>query len=272
VVSADPKNETGAAYVFAPSGTGWSQQAELTASDGAAGDHFSFSVAISGSTAVIGAPLKNSQTGAAYVFVLPSMHWSGYVAYLGTYHSVSASWTEPAGQCAAGHQESSFWVGLDGYNSDTVEQTGSEVDCIGGSPQYFAWYEMYPMKPVSFPDTVRPGDQLTGSVTYNGGSSYTLVLTDTTQHWSHTVPQILSGAANTSAEVIAEANSTASGRILPLTNFGTVNFANASVDGAPIGDTDPAELTMVNGAGLAKVAVSPLSGGQNFSVTWERST
>ena len=56
VVGAPGKNsKRGAAYVFMRSGTAWSQQAELTASDGAAGDAFGSSVAISGSTAVVGA-------------------------------------------------------------------------------------------------------------------------------------------------------------------------------------------------------------------------
>jgi hypothetical protein len=69
VVSAPVKNSnTGAAYVFARSGTSWSQQAKLTASDGASGDSFGYSVAISGSTAVIGAYGHNNATGAGYVF------------------------------------------------------------------------------------------------------------------------------------------------------------------------------------------------------------
>jgi hypothetical protein len=59
---------TGAAYVFVRSAGKWSQQAELTALGGAAGDRFGSSVAISGSTAVLGAPLRHSGTGAAYVF------------------------------------------------------------------------------------------------------------------------------------------------------------------------------------------------------------
>lgn len=46
----------GAAYVFVQSGTTWSQQAELTASDGAGADNFGNSVAVSGGTAVVGAP------------------------------------------------------------------------------------------------------------------------------------------------------------------------------------------------------------------------
>ena len=64
----------GAAYVFTCSGTPctWTQQQELTAADGASGDVFGTRVAVSGATAVIGAPGKtignNSLQGAAYVF------------------------------------------------------------------------------------------------------------------------------------------------------------------------------------------------------------
>jgi hypothetical protein len=65
----------GAAYVFMRTSGNWSQQAKLTAADGAAGDAFGSSVAISGSTAVIGASGKNSGTGAAYEFVRTSGAW-----------------------------------------------------------------------------------------------------------------------------------------------------------------------------------------------------
>jgi hypothetical protein len=76
VVGADAKNSgTGAAYVFTRSGTTWTQQAKLTASDGAAGDEFGYSVALSGSTAVVGA-INNAGTGAAYVFTGSGSTWS----------------------------------------------------------------------------------------------------------------------------------------------------------------------------------------------------
>jgi hypothetical protein len=76
VTGAVAKNSlTGAAYVFVRSGTAWSQQAKLTASDGAANDYFGDSVAVSGSTAVVGAR-QNSSTGAAYVFVPSGTTWS----------------------------------------------------------------------------------------------------------------------------------------------------------------------------------------------------
>lgn len=72
VVGAPGNSGTGAAYVYTQSGTAWPGLSKLTASDAAAGDSFGHSVAISGATAIIGAPGKSSQRGAAYMFVLPS--------------------------------------------------------------------------------------------------------------------------------------------------------------------------------------------------------
>ena len=47
----DAGSDSGSAYVFKRSGTSWSQQAKLTASDAAADDTFGRSVALSGDTA-----------------------------------------------------------------------------------------------------------------------------------------------------------------------------------------------------------------------------
>ena len=201
-----------------------------------------------------------------------STNWSGYAATTGTYTSVSASWVEPTGTCSGSAKYSSFWVGLDGYNSSTVEQTGSEVDCSGSTPEYYSWYEMYPAYPVNFSNTVKPGDHFTGSVTHTGGNSYTLKLSDTTQGWSHTVTKTLSGAANSSAEVIAEAPCcTASGGILPLAHFSPVTFTSATVNGSAIGTLSPTEIIMVDSAGHAKDSVSALRTNNTFTVTWLRS-
>ena len=200
-----------------------------------------------------------------------SQNWSGYAAHSKTYKKISASWVEPTGHCTSSRTFSSFWVGLDGFGSRTVEQTGSEVDCIGGHAQYFGWYEMFPAFPVNFANAVRPGDHFTGSVTFTGSGHYTLVLKDTTQGWSHTIHKTLASAKNASAEVIAEAPSSSSG-ILPLTNFGTVHFSNASVDGASMSAAHGVKITMVNGSGRAKDSVSALSSGKNFSVKWLHST
>lgn len=200
-----------------------------------------------------------------------STNWSGYAADSGTYTSVSASWVQPTGHCSGENGDySSFWVGLDGYSSGSVEQTGTDTDCIDGSPQYYGWYETYPNPSYNFGDTVEPGDTITATVTYESGDDFKYTLADSTQNWSVSTTQTESGAARSSAEVIIEAPSSNSG-VLPLADFGTVNLSNATVDGSALGNASPEQITMVDNSGQDKDTVSSLSGGENFSATWDRS-
>jgi hypothetical protein len=70
---------SGAAYVFVRNGTAWTEEAKLTASDGAAQDWFGAEVSLSGDTALVGAPgddASGSDSGAAYVFVRSGATWS----------------------------------------------------------------------------------------------------------------------------------------------------------------------------------------------------
>ena len=200
-----------------------------------------------------------------------SSNWSGYAANGSTYTSVSANWTQPTAHCTSGSQYSAFWVGLDGYSSESVEQTGSEADCSGSRASYSSWYEMYPANPVYFSNTTKPGDSFSGSVTYNGGGAYTLVLTDHTQGWSHTVHATLNGAANSSAEAIVEAPCCkSSGAPLNLTNFGSVPFSSVTVDGSPISNFNPTEIVMVDSSGRDKDTISSSTDGDSFTATWVR--
>ena len=186
--------------------------------------------------------------------------------------SVSASWTEPTGTCTSRRdQYSSFWVGLDGYRSGSVEQTGTDVDCAGRTARYYGWYEMYPAYPVSFPSTVRPGDHLSASVTFSGSTTYTLVLKDSTRGWTQRVVKNQSGLARSSAEVIVEAPSSSSG-VLPLADFGTVSLSGSRANGAALGTLKPTEIIMVDSSGQDKDSVSSLSGNEKFSATWLRSS
>jgi hypothetical protein len=71
----DGKANQGKAYAFGRSGTTWTQQATLMASDGAAGDQFGSSVGIDEDTAVAGAPGDDSSRGASYVFTRDGGTW-----------------------------------------------------------------------------------------------------------------------------------------------------------------------------------------------------
>ncbi len=72
----DRNSATGAAYVFTGSGSSWAQQKELLAQDATSGDRFGWTLAITGDTAIVGAPLKAASQGAAYVFARSGGTWS----------------------------------------------------------------------------------------------------------------------------------------------------------------------------------------------------
>ena len=199
-----------------------------------------------------------------------SINWSGYAVTTGTYTSVSASWTQPAGTCGRGDQYATFWVGLDGYSSSSVEQTGSEVDCVGRTAEYYAWYEVYPGPLENYANTVRASDRFNATVTYEGNNEFSLYIADTTQGWSHTSTASLAGAARSSAEVIVEAPCcTANGGILPLADFGTLNITSSMANGAALGSAGGVtQIVMIDNARSDKDRVSSLSGEGNFSATW----
>jgi Peptidase A4 family len=198
-----------------------------------------------------------------------STNWSGYaVSGFGPYTTVSSSWTQPAVDCARTPTGwSSFWVGLDGDTTNTVEQTGTEADCSSGTAVYYAWYEMYPKYPVNYSNPVSPGDSFSASVNYSGRGNFQLTLRDTTKGWSQTTTQRLKSAKLGSAEVIAEAPSS-SGGVLPLADFGTLGFSGATVNGSLLTSSTPGidPITMVSG-GTVKAAPSAISSG-GFSDTW----
>ncbi len=217
----------------------------------------------SGATPAAAAGVKNAGT--------TSTNWSGYVVTggSGAFNSVSSNWTEPAASCSSQTQYAAFWVGLDGYNSDSVEQTGSDSDCSGGSPDYYGWYEMYPADPVYFTNPVAPGDSMSASVTVSG-TSYTLTLTDSTQGWTQTEHE--SGSySNSSAEVITEAPSSSAGP-LPLADFGTINYSGASANGSSMGSQNPTSITMVGSSGDQLDSTSAIDGSGDFSNTWDASS
>jgi hypothetical protein len=199
-----------------------------------------------------------------------STNWSGYAVSgsPGSFHSVSSSWIEPTATCTGGAEYAAFWVGLDGYNSNSVEQTGTDSDCNGGTPSYYGWYEMYPAYPVYFSNPVAPGDAMSASVTFNGSATYTLVLTDNTQGWTQTETQNQPGLANSSAEVITEAPSSSSGT-LPLADFGTVNYSAATVNGSPMNSLSPTQIIMVGASGHQLDSTGPIDNAGNFSNIWQ---
>jgi len=170
-----------------------------------------------------------------------SGNWSGYAVDGSNATSVTGSWVQPsATNCSlVPNSWSSPWVGIDGDNSNTVEQTGTDSDCSGGVPSYYAWWEMYPKSTVVIPGiTVTPGDKFTATVTY-GASGFTLTLLDATTGKSFSTVQASKKAKRSSVEWIMEGP--ASGN---LTDFGALSFTSpsATIGGRSCRRTPPAPI------------------------------
>ncbi len=198
-----------------------------------------------------------------------SSNWSGYAVTGGTFSSVSAHWVQPAPHCTRATSYASFWIGLDGDGSHSVEQTGTETDCSGGKPMSYAWFEMYPAYPVIPPHPVRAGDRISATVSGTAAGVFTLVLSDATGHWSETVRSTRRGATRASAEVVAEAPTGDAGQVLPLTDFGTASFTGATVNGRPLAALATQQITMTAGPAV-RATSSALARGGDFAVTWRR--
>jgi hypothetical protein len=181
-----------------------------------------------------------------------SANWSGYalqdVNAAGLqFTSVTGTWTVPVTTCTSTTTSSAaFWVGLGGSSDSAtgLEQTGTGSDCTNSIARYYAWYEILPAASVEVPLKVKPGDQITTSVNVNG-TTVLVQIKNRTRKTSFTKSLQVAAPDLSSAEWIAEAPSacTSSGRctILPLANFGTVNFTRAAAiaSGHPGTITDP---------------------------------
>lgn len=241
---------------------------------------------------------------------IASANWAGYAAYPASYDnapvfsSVSGTWTQPAVTCSGGRQYSAFWVGIDGDaidvpSSDTVEQIGTEADCAGrNDPVYYAWWALTPASPAgSFPAgnldpssyPVAPGDTISATVSESSSSSaqdFTLTIKDAPTSgpgsgWTFDTTLSTSGVEQATAEWVAEAPSLCNAqgcRVLPLANFGTVDFTGASVTtlaaSGPIDDRawQNSSITMYDRNATATpstLADTSGSGGTSaFSVSW----
>ncbi|HEY3107706.1 MAG TPA: G1 family glutamic endopeptidase [Chloroflexota bacterium] len=164
---------------------------------------------------------------------LGSQNWAGWASFGGTFllpqsgavSYVKGEWTIPALNCAGADADSSIWVGIDGMANNTVEQIGTEQDCVAGKAVYKAWWETYPAPKTAINLAIKPGDAVRGEVRYAGSSQFELTLTNLTTGQSFQTTQVASGAARSSAEWIVEAPY--NNGVLPLANFGSVSFRNA---------------------------------------------
>lgn len=254
-----------------------------------------------------GQTTTNSAVLAVSAANVHSTNWSGYAATGATFTSVSGSWTVPDVTCANPSDGStSEWIGIDGDGNQTVEQDGTEADCAGGSPQYYAWYEMYGDSdpnlsygdaiPLSHP--VYSGDVMYSAISVSGtpksDQTWSFEMQDLTSahFWTWTTTVTLNYSHNwyqngqypqlSSAEWIVERPETCITQnncsLTTLARFDTVSFTDATATATsgeqPISSyTNSAIEMMVSSTDSTILDVpGPLDDtGENFLVTWTSS-
>lgn len=205
-------------------------------------------------------------------------NWSGYETYGSQFTSVTGSWIVPHATCKKNETtSSSMWVGLGGDTSvadsnNSLEQEGTDSDCIGGIASYMMWTEVVPQDGYSresFP--VRAGDKVTSLIQFNPSTGVYVF-----NVWINDVYHLLrqqkgDSLGRQSAEWIVEAPLDVSGgNIFPLANFGSVDFVNCMADGKPI-DSWSYILNQLSEGPDSLTTVGSLQNG-NFNVSWVQAT
>jgi hypothetical protein len=169
-----------------------------------------------------------------------STNWAGYAIRGGHrhrhYRRVTGTWVQPAVTCTPGERTyAAFWVGLGGFSTkaQALEQTGTEADCnLAGRAHYTAWYELVPEGTVTVALAIAPGDKIKASVSV-ARKRVTMIVRDVTTGKSARNVRHASHLDTSSAEWIVEAPSECSRNsnscsALPLSDFGSITFTNAS--------------------------------------------
>jgi Peptidase A4 family len=218
-----------------------------------------------------------------------SLNWSGYaVTGKKPYNYVTSSWVEPTITCpGVADQWSSEWVGLDGYNDQTVEQEGTSAWCGGSghtTPKYEAWYEMFPAGSVNV-FAVHPGDIIDATTSYSDSTGdFTLTVSDLSTGKSSSTTTTCASCTRASAEWIIERPALCNSSftkcfITELADFGTSTMTGdeAQVDGGTlkgVGAFNNDAIDIVNpdangdGGFYSLDTVGPVSG-KSFTANWQ---
>jgi hypothetical protein len=160
--------------------------------------------------------------------IATSNNWSGYAATGGNYTAVDGTWTVPQYSASSSGGVDATWVGIGGVTSRDLIQAGTQETVSGsGLTQYQAWIETLPSAshPVSL--AVHPGDSVSVSIDEQGSGTWQISFTNNTTGQTYQT-SVQYNSSNSSAEWIEEAPSAGRGGILPLDNFGSVDFTGGS--------------------------------------------
>jgi hypothetical protein len=180
--------------------------------------------------------------------------WSGYAIVPGSsVNAVGCTWIQPTVSSTGVNSLTGFWVGIDGYRGNTVEQIGTSWSLSTG---YYAWVEFYgdgvqnaqgqwivrgkyfysvPINSIIGSNffNIQPGDTISARVQYLSSttttSTFEFQFQDTPQNgqtksWQKALTTQYVVPARSTGEWIVESPNFGS---QPLANFGTISFSGA---------------------------------------------
>jgi hypothetical protein len=189
-----------------------------------------------------------------------SHNWSGYAATSSAqdYTGVTGTWTVPQPEATSTAGVSAAWVGIGGVNSRDLIQAGTQEVVSGtGQSQYQSWIETLPQASKQVPLSVKPGDSVTVSIDKqaSGTNMWQIAFKNNTTGQTYQT-DVKYSSTQSSVEWIEEAPS-GQGGILPIDDFGTIAFSNASATRAgqtvnlSQANAQPISLLGANGQALA---------------------
>jgi Peptidase A4 family len=202
-----------------------------------------------------------------------SHNWSGYAATGGGYTEVTGTWTVPQFSPDGPAGIDAAWVGIGGVRSRDLIQAGTQQSVSGsGRTQYEAWIEMLPRASRPVPLQVHAGDSITVDISEHSPSQWQIQFTNNTTGQTYQTTQQYT-SSHSSAEWVEEAPSGGrGGGVLPLDNFGSIQFSAGSAvkngQGLSIADAGARPITMVGNNNQALAVPSELgSDGGSFTVS-----
>lgn len=200
-----------------------------------------------------------------------SRNWAGYVATGGPFTAVNGTWTVPQVSSGGRFGADAAWVGIGGVTSRDLIQSGTQALVNrAGKVRYEAWIEMLPAASQPIPVTVNGGDSVTVTITQQSAGQWQIAFKDNTNGQSYQTT-VSYNSSLSSAEWIQEAPSLGR-RVMPLDNFGTLQFSGGSavLNGSQVtiaqAGAKPVALAGVGGQVLATPSALG-SDGASFSVT-----
>ena len=200
-----------------------------------------------------------------------SHNWSGYAATGGNFTSVTGTWSVPQFSADGSFGIDAAWVGIGGVRTRDLIQAGTQQTVSGsGSTQYEAWVETLPRASRPVPLRVHAGDSITVSITEQSPDQWLIEFANNTTGQTYQQPQRYT-SSHSSAEWVEEAPSAGRSGVLPLSNFGTIQFSNGSAvkdgESLSIASSGAKAITIVSDNDQALAVPSQLgSYGSSFSV------